>query len=86
MLRKNSWSLRNILSLYADGKFETLDADIALAFKYIGIDGIVKFPQRKTFYKKTKSSEEVHVPLVTPFVLLFNDIFNLSIFIEQLNY
>jgi len=37
------------------GKFETLDTDIALAFKYIEIDGIVKFPQRKTFYKKTKS-------------------------------
>ena len=36
------------------GKFETLDADIALAFKYIGIDGIVKFPQRKTFYKKQR--------------------------------
>jgi hypothetical protein len=39
------------------GKFETLDADIALALKYIGIDGIVKFPQRKTFYKKSKSSD-----------------------------
>jgi hypothetical protein len=25
--------------------------------KYIGIDGIVKFPQRKTFYKKSKSSD-----------------------------
>jgi hypothetical protein len=46
-----------LTNYYFIGKFETLDADIALAFKYIGIDGIVKFPQRKTFYKKTKSSD-----------------------------
>jgi hypothetical protein len=39
------------------GICQTLDADIALALKYIGIDGIVKFPQRKTFYKKSKSSD-----------------------------
>lgn len=33
------------------GKFETMDADVDLAFKYMGIDGIVKFPQREAAYK-----------------------------------
>lgn len=41
------------------GKFETMEADVDLAFKYMGIDGIVKFPQREAAYKNTKSSDIV---------------------------
>jgi beta-xylosidase len=57
LARYNDLSQPCVVQYNFIGKFETLDADIALAFKYIRIDGIVKFPQRKTFYKKTKSSD-----------------------------
>jgi hypothetical protein len=43
------------------GKFETMDADVDLAFKYMGIDGIVKFPQREAAYKDTKRSDIVQL-------------------------
>jgi hypothetical protein len=36
-----------------------MDADVDLAFKYMGIDGIVKFPQREAAYKNTKSSDKI---------------------------
>lgn len=41
------------------GKFETMDADIKLAFKYMEIDGILKFPHRNASYSNTKSSDIV---------------------------